>query len=357
MSTIKIDVLEVNQNIGNIYVGKINAHELYKLAKADIRRIVEGQGYEGIQRPLVKARIEAVKKYLSTSFATFPNSIILNLDSDHIESSDATSITIKCSEKVFSIIDGQHRLAGFEKPTCFEVIISIFIDLDISNQAMIFKTINSEQQKVDPSLKIDLENFNKVDTPEKVTSRIAYAFNIDPESPWYQSIKLTGNKDSNSEMGIISQKAFNTPIFRYIYDPQYYYTVVDMLSANSNDRKILLGKKELRKAKHILWDFYINTQEMFLYKILFNYFKVFKNIFSEEWGKSLITKTTGYNAMMKLFGDAFSICKKNGDFSYESFSEVLGGLKNLVGKMSREHYGASGDSAAEELYKDMKKYL
>ena len=60
---------------------KISSKELVKLAKADIRKIYEDNVYGGIQRELKKSKVESIKKYLKLPKATFPNSIILNVNS------------------------------------------------------------------------------------------------------------------------------------------------------------------------------------------------------------------------------------------------------------------------------------
>ena len=50
------------------------------------------------------------------------------------------------------VLDGQHRIAGlrhFKKEgEKFQVIVSIYIDMAIEDQAIVFATINKETKKV-----------------------------------------------------------------------------------------------------------------------------------------------------------------------------------------------------------------
>lgn len=159
MSGITLKVLKVSQPIGFMYITKIAGNVLCELARADIRKLYKNEDYIGIQRELDPERVKNIKKYIATSDASFPNSIILNLASEHIIEEGEDYIVIEKNDKVFSIIDGQHRLSGFENnKVFFEVIVTIFIDLDDEKQAVLFKTINSEQKKVNPSFKYDLES-------------------------------------------------------------------------------------------------------------------------------------------------------------------------------------------------------
>jgi len=88
-----------------------------------------------------------------------------------------------------------------------------------------------------------------------------------------------------------------------------------------------------------------------IYKILLNYFNAFKKNFSHDWGNgdSILTKTTGYNAMMLLFKDLFKLGYNKSNFSEEFFDNYLKCIKHLDKKTGTENYGSSGLKAAREL--------
>ena len=363
MNEITLNVLKVSQPIGSMYIAKIQGSKLCELAQADIRKLYNKDDYIGIQRELDPDRVKNIRRYISTTDASFPNSIILNLDSRFLIEEKDNYIKFEKNPKAFSIIDGQHRLAGFENNSIlFEVIVTIFIDLDDERQAILFKTINSEQKKVNPSFKYDLESYSTVKTPEKVIRQLTLAFNIDEQSPWKGRIKLGGRKDELSYRGIISQKAFADPIVRYIYDINDVYEIRDELKKYKEkyameDNFDIEGVFELNrynKEKYIFWQLYVKDKEDMIYKILLNYFRSISKILEKDWEleyNSVLIKTTGYNAIMKLFKDVFLALYSGRNFTEQKFMEKLYPLKSLSGKITANNFGASGESATNTLYK------
>lgn len=369
MEKIELNVIKVRQPIGNMYIGKIQGRVLWELAQADIRKLYNNEDYIGIQRELDLNRVKNIRKYINTSDASFPNSIILNLNSQHVIEEREEILLIEKSAKVFSIIDGQHRLAGFEKTNVdFEVIVTIFIDLDDEQQAILFKTINSEQKKVNPSFKYDLEAYSTVKTPEKMIRGLALAFNMDYNSPWYGRIKMNGKKDEISEKGVISQKAFADPIVKFIYNEEDRYELRDILKKKKEDSNIeylenvqgLFSEDKYDENKYIFWMFYSNDKDELLYKILLNYFLAVHSLLKEDWEynkKSILIKTTGYNALMKLFKDVYSVLYREKNFTRDRFEEIMRPIQEYSGSITAEKYGASGESASNRLYIDLRKCI
>ncbi len=80
---------------------------------------------------------------------------------------------------------------------------------------------------------------------------------------------------------------------------------------------------------------------------------------NEDWlnPKSLLNKTTGYNAIMKLFKDVYTEGIDKGTLKYDFFFKRLEGLSSMNGTITSENYGASGFKASNELYTEMKKTL
>lgn len=376
--TIKIKVIEVIQPIGTMYIGKINGNKLCEMSVADIREIKNGDKYFGFQRTLDMARAKEIYSFIKTSDASFPNSIILNVDSKYVINHSSDEVEIIITEETFKVIDGQHRIAGFSlgKIENFELIVSIFIDLDDEEQVNIFKTINTKQKRVDPSLIYDLEDYSSVKTPRKIIRDIAWTFNTDNLSPWKNKIKMTGRKDDLSKEGLITLKAFCEPLLNFIYpDETDYYEIREILYNNTksmgNKLEDIFQINKYEGKKYILWQLYVQEKEKAIYKILLNYFNAIKKIFKDEWGnpKALINKTTGYNALMMLFKDIFILGMKKGTLEEKffeenikklegyNFDEILMKLEKLSGTINSMNYGASGDKAAKELYLDLKKYL
>src|SRR5438105_3591312 len=137
---ISFKCIEVEQPIGTFYIGAVAAADVLAVAEADIRRIDERdiEKIIGIQRELSKSRVTKLQQYVTNVDATFPTSVILAVESDNAEYDKSTrTMKIRRVPAAAKIIDGQHRIAGlegFEKD--FELNVTVFVDMDIADQAM-----------------------------------------------------------------------------------------------------------------------------------------------------------------------------------------------------------------------------
>jgi len=356
MSTITLEVLKIKQPIGELYITKINPQDLLSMSVVDRRRIEEDDEILGIQRELKKDKVQQIKSYLSSIDATFPNSIIVNTSSSYVIKKTNQNLELDINDSSFTIIDGQHRLEGFRDNTVsnFELIVTIFIDLDIDQQANIFSTINSEQTKVDPSLNLNLELNSNVYTPKKMMIEIAQSFNYDGSSPWYKGIKILTSKTK----GIISLSAFVKPLLELTYPEKDYYKIRNELMKQENIFPVF-SDFQYNAERYLFWEFYKKKDFNSIYKILYNYFNALKVLLNQDWlnENSLLNKTTGYNAMIKLFKEVAVDGLRKGDLSYEFFFNELEPIKKLDGSINKDNYGTSGFEASKNLYNDMMKLV
>ncbi len=354
--TVKLKSIKVKQSIGDIYVTSIDPQVLLQMSVVDRRRIENDEEVIGIQRELKEEKVKQIKKYLSTNKATFPNSIILNTEEKYIIDKSDSYIELEINENTFSIIDGQHRVEGFRDNPIdnFELIISIFISLKSDEQAEIFTTINSQQTKVDPSHNLNLELESKVYTPIKMMIEIAQSFNYDTESPWHNNIKLL----RNSNNGILSLSAFVKPLNALTFSDNDYYLIKNELNKNIKEFPNFSNINYDTK-RYIFWNFYKSKDFNSVYKILFNYFKALSIVLDKDWlnQNSLLSKTTGYNAIMKLFKDLYLEGLKTNNLTYDFFFKKLSSLSNMNGTITSENFGASGFKASNDLYLEMKKNI
>ena len=116
-------------------------------------------------------------------------------------------------ERCVNILDGQHRLEGLklahdsgliDKSYIFDVPVSIYIDLDMDDQAQIFSTINKTHRKVNKSLVYDLYEYANSDSPQKTVHDIVRILNRREESPLYRKVKLLGKAYDKSVETIAS---------------------------------------------------------------------------------------------------------------------------------------------------------
>ncbi len=364
---VRIKVLEINQPIGTFYVGIMSAKDLVDISHFDYRALARINGFDGkdtfaeymgIQRPLNSMRVNEIKDYVKTIDASFPNAIILALKSDDADFEKEGIMKIKRKQNVATIIDGQHRLAGFVNNPVdnFQLIVTIFLDLELEEQAYLFATINLKHVKINPSLAKDLVEFSTIEIPEKLAHNIAKKFNLDKNSPWHRQIKMLGRKDELSK-GLITQHTFTKEIIGLIYNEKHHYDIRDILKRKSNKRNHL-KKFDNIFEKYPLWCLYRRGNDATIYEALFNYFSAVKDTFPKEWNnpKYILTKTTGYSAIMQGLAKIIPIGLKKKDISYKFFKEYIikskNNLKKIDKKLTREYFppGKVGES---ELFKTM----
>lgn len=372
MSSIKINCIEVTQPIETFYVGKMDWQDLLKIAKKDIERIrKEGEGsidgYLGIQRELIKSRLAEIAEYVSFNDATFPNSIVLSIDStsynentneveENIISFDNGILELKDDGNIAKIIDGQHRVFGLEKyarengifkdELKFELIVTVFIDIDEEYQANIFATINKAQTKVNKSHVYDLYSFSKSRSPQRTVHNIIKLLNEDEQSPFYRLIKRLGKADFKNET--IAQATLADCIIKYI-------------SVNPpKDRNILRTGSKLHlvdgaeKEKLFFRNWFIKEEDAKIAKVIWNYFEAVKGKWPTAWGNpnSILTKSTGIIALMRFLKDLVEIIDIDKIISIEDFKGVLNKINIKDANLINDIY-QSGGVGQSALYKDL----
>ena len=246
------------------------------------------------------------------------NNIIINFN-DNIEfekSSYADSIGylyIPKKENIAWIIDGQHRLRGFDHANNkdLKVIVTAFINLPKPAQAELFRTINKEQKGINPSLSYDLIGLiEKEEDIETKAYKIVQALYNDEDSPWKGQIKMLGVGS-----GLITQ-------------------------ANFFSKLLPLLRKD-----------FINLNEDKIIGILKNYFAAIKNTFKDIWGsrRHILTKTLGFGAFMYLLPKILAYCQeKYKSFKIEDIGQILIKIKKI--DFTSKKYGRfGGEKGQREL--------
>jgi len=354
---IEFKCIEISQPIGTFYIGIIDARDLVKISYSDIRRIEKRdvEKYLGIERPLSPDRVEELQQYVNLIDATFPTSVILAVSSKDSESEyDAKSgiMKIKNEENIAKIIDGQHRIAGLEKfkGENFQVNVTIFVDMEIEDQAMVFATINLKQTKVSKSLAYDLFEFAKSRSPQKTCHNIAKLLNNKNGSPYKNKIKILGMATGKVEE-TLTQATFVESLIVYISENPM------------QDRDILKRGKSLKKVdakeseKLIFRNMFIDNKDEEIAKTLWNYFEAVNDKWDEAWSTkktgNILNRTTGFHALMRFLKPAYLSFNKIGAIIntkefYEIFRKI--DLKDSDFTSDRYKPGSSGES---DLYREL----
>lgn len=311
----KIQLIEINQPIGTFYVGKIKSHELIKITK-----VVQRKQDIGIQRQTSKKRIDDIVKYCSDPDATFPTPIILAIKEEDLLNTDSKSIPglIEVSYddlKPFAeILDGQHRVEGIRaaKNMDIELLVVLMFNLTEEEKAYVFSTINSNQTKVDKSLIYDLFDLSTERSPYKTCHEIARIMNLDKNSPFYQKLKMLGKKNLQTET--LSQGTFVSYL-------------VKLISSNPKEDMITYKRGRVPKADNNipLRKYFLGERDDIILKLLTDYFNAVREVFPTEWddNQSILSKTTGYGAMIIVFKKLYNVGLEKKVLSKEFFISYL----------------------------------
>ncbi|HIC3233098.1 TPA: DGQHR domain-containing protein [Salmonella enterica] len=360
MKPIKIKAFKVSQPIGEFYCGKIKASDLVDITYSDVRRMSDSENrelddYIGIQRPLIESRVKAIRNFISGVDSSFPNSIIIAMSSDNVNWDEYNNDFIITPNndgdfsKLAKILDGQHRIAGFDKNNMtfinelgdeseFELLVTVFVDADISTQANVFSTVNLAQTKVNKSLVYDLESLAYSRSPEKTCHDIAVLLNKEKNGPFEKRIKRLGVATPKISNETLTQAAFVENLLKLITfdaksDRNYFLAKEKggKISKEYNLEKIdnsSLIKYPLRKS-------FIAEKDSVIAANVSNFFSAVMNLWPNAWNKSnkisSLNKTIGLIALFRVLKDILSYMNEryNTDalrvLSIDDFSQILDG--------------------------------
>jgi DGQHR domain-containing protein len=343
---IELPYIEVRQPIGSFYISSIGYKELLSISYADIRKINEEarekdsfDSYLGIQRQVSPTRVKEIEAYVKTIDATFPTSVILHIrskeeilegkkvsafDEEYIDlhknevieyknvwiDRDKHAMYIRKSEDVAQILDGQHRLEGLrryetnqdlEKPSIeFDLNVTIFIDLDLDDQAQIFSVINKAQTKVNKSLVYDLYEYERYRSPQKTAHDVVRLLNRREDSPFYRKIKILGSAVDN-ERETIAQATFAEAVIKYI-------SKEPMKDRDDLRRGGFLSKSKvdnLPKERYVFRPLFLQEKDEYIVMNLMNYFNAVSQRWPNAWQNksegNILNKSTGFLALMRLY--------------------------------------------------------
>jgi len=361
---IEFECLEATQPIGNMYVGVINSDILEFISFADVRRLEIGkdnrevEDYIGIQRELNTERERIIGKYVNLVDATFPNSIILAISSEYAEYNPETKkMRILYKDDVAKVLDGQHRIAGLrhynKSADTFQCIVTIYVDMELEDQAIVFATINKEQKNVANSLAADLYAFATSRSPQKTAHNIVRALNAKEGSPFYKRIKILGSA-KNKELETITQDTFVKSIIQYISkDPQ---ADRDFYKRHKNKKLPSITGPELNK--YFLRNIFINDEEDYIIaQILWNYFHAVQQRWPMAWNElkpnMILNRSTGFIALMRFFKHAYLHFNQIGEIiSKEQFYLIFERISINEDQFNKDNY-IPGSSGQGQLYREL----
>lgn len=367
--SIALPCLRVQQPLGEFFIASIDSKLLCEITEFDVRRMIKERDIEtylGIQRPLNPHRVKELGSYVNTADACFPTGVILAVDGACASYNPDTKELIlsnylepeRFEDKIFyrqiaKVLDGQHRIEGLKafEGEAFEVNVSVFVDIDIEDQAYIFSTVNLAQTKVNKSLVYDLFDLAKSRSPQKTCHNIAVALDSNMDSPFAEKIK---------RLGVATEGRFNETITQ----ATFVQSLLPYLTNNAlHDRDLYLKRRVPDRAnandvsRFIFRNMFIDERDLEIADIIWNYFDAIKKRWPLAWdatGKGMmLNKTNGFRALMRFLRPAYLYLNSPGHVtSVDAFLTVLSkiDLEDADFTVDRFKPGTSGES---ELYRTL----
>jgi DNA phosphorothioation-associated DGQHR protein 1 len=357
---IRVPALKVTQPLGVFYAAKLSADLLLEITYSDPLRVTaEAQsessyGLRGSQRVLNPERLKAIARFIETAEAAFPNSIILaanyNKEGEleekeslrwHIDfnnGDDCPRLVIPSPARLASIIDGQHRLQGFEKVDLdrrsMELLCAVYLDLPYPYQAYVFATINFNQKKVDRSLAYELFGVDVEDeppeswTPEKTAVFLCRKLNIDESSSFYHHIIVAAqneeilfrNKPRDVDW-VVSTATVVDGILRLIStNPKRDRDLMHKEQIGSRSREVLKTVKDNSPFRKL----YLENNDKAVYTAVKNYFTAVNEIFWSHANEgSFIKRTVGIQALFDVLRSLMKDFEQVKKISVDFFKSYL----------------------------------
>lgn len=314
MEQISFKCIKCIQPIGEFYIGAMNHEDLITISYVDIRRLETGSEmreveiYTGIQRELSKSRVKEIAKYVNMVDATFPTGVILHIKPEDIISFDEKEglMTIPFRDNVAKVLDGQHRIAGLEffqkSGTSFQINVTIFVGMELEDQAIVFATINKTQTKVNKSLVADLFEFSTHRSPQKTAHNIARALNQLEGSPFKDRINILGIAN-DKEKETITQATFSDYLMKLL--SKDYMGDRDLYKRGKKPETFSEKELRLRPFRNL----FINEDDSTIAKIVLEFFAAVEMKWPKAWGQvereMILNKSTGFIALTYILRDLY----------------------------------------------------
>ena len=197
-----IPALIVDQGKYEFYIFSMNSKDLLSIAYTSRRN---EDRKRGVQRGLDPKRLKEIGDYYQSKAGQgpgiLPNPIIISLSKNSFFKNGQINIYRPKKDGEAFVIDGQHRLFAFEPEYAngveMDLAVTAFIDLEDEMKAYIFRTINSKQRKINPSLVYDLIPMLRKDwicfEDDRAHFFLEY-LTANIESPWYDGVDMLGGR-------------------------------------------------------------------------------------------------------------------------------------------------------------------
>jgi DGQHR domain-containing protein len=303
MAVIRIPATVLRQNDKELY--------LFKMSSALLREITfvtprSEENPDELQRVYSESRAKQIGAWLKEENSLLPNAIVVDFKDDvQIEATadpDIVTITVPDpsdteNPKIAYILDGQHRVKGFEFSDGVEFDLAVIAVHNVSDsvRGKIFIDINSKQVKVDERLLLDLMAGTKhLAQDDDRVYQVIRGLDSNIDSPLHGKIQFLPEQKS--------KWVKNTNLFKN-------------LKPHISNGGVLYSKTTAQQTE-----------------ILSSYFSSFKMVFPDQWNNSkdyVLTRNQGIELMCGIFREVKQRCDlyERQSYSRNSFVNQVGVLK------------------------------
>ncbi|MFP3757098.1 DGQHR domain-containing protein [Cupriavidus sp. SIMBA_020] len=182
--TTSYPALLVTQNKHRFFFTTIPVDDLFEYCFVARRDEDPGTGF---QRALNESRADDIAAYLAAGTGSIPSNIVLSAQevSNFAYNRKTKSISFSREQAAFLVLDGQHRLWGYEKCSVrHRVPVAIYEGLTRPEETKLFIDINTTQRGVPAALLLDIKELANVeDAREHTLRQIFDRLNTDSKSP------------------------------------------------------------------------------------------------------------------------------------------------------------------------------
>ncbi|QYG05646.1 DGQHR domain-containing protein [Janthinobacterium sp. PAMC25594] len=296
-TAISYPCLLISQNNHRFYLTSIPVADIFKYCFVSTR---DDDNLQGFQRQLSKPRADDIAKYLDQGVGSIPTNIVLSAQEDAKLKYNARNkaISFERLDKSFLVLDGQHRLWGYQ--ICLErfkkdhrVPLSIYENLSRTEETRLFIDINTKQVGVPAALLLDIKQLAQIEGERDTTLR-----------ELFDGVKKTPNLNfsgllspSKSVVGKVSRVTFNRAVGQAL------------------DSSVLQGLDKKKKLT-----------------LLINYIKAFENVLDDQ---KLLTRS----AFLEAIFDVFEQAVRQSLLSYKNAKTES--IQKVISPIAKYSYGDS----------------
>ncbi len=313
MKAVSYPCLLLNQNNHRFYLTSIPVADIFPHCFVSTRN---DDNLQGFQRQLSQQRAEDIAKYLNQGVGSIPTNIVLSAQEDAKIKYNSRSKTIgfERMDKAFLVLDGQHRLWGYQ--ICMEkfeknhrVPVSIYENLSRAEETRLFIDINTKQVGVPAALLLDIKQLAQIEGQREAILRELFDGVRKTPDLKFSSI-LSPSKSVN---GKVSRVTFNRAVGQAL------------------DSSILQG---LDKKKRLA--------------LLVNYIKAFENVLDDQ---RLLTRS----AFLEAIFDVFEQAVRQSLLSYKNAKTES--IQKVVRPIAKYAYGDSALRSVGQVKKAVRSAL